>query len=65
MSQQHQDQQAEQQVDDIERDMGGECVHERLPPIDYELDRFPYCIVGHRYQCSRGYSPLLVTWASA
>lgn len=45
MSQQHQDQQPEQQVDDIERDMGGEDVHERLPPIDYELDRFPYCIV--------------------
>lgn len=43
MSQQQQQQ--GQQVDDIEREMGGDCVHERLPPIDYELDRFPYSIV--------------------
>ncbi|KAH8378047.1 hypothetical protein KR093_008684 [Drosophila rubida] len=30
---------------DVEMGSGGDCVRERLPPIDFNLDRYPYCIV--------------------
>ncbi|KAM8716987.1 hypothetical protein ACLKA7_003799 [Drosophila subpalustris] len=35
------------QFKDVEANMGvgGDCVRERLPPIDFDLDRFPYSIV--------------------
>ncbi|KAL7742254.1 hypothetical protein ACLKA6_005516 [Drosophila palustris] len=43
----NQQQQQQHRPEDVEANMGvgGDCVRERLPPIDFDLDRFPYSIV--------------------